>query len=62
MKQVKSPFLWAAADVSARELVVALTTDGDAPPRVQTYPNTPAGHRQLLKQLTARFGSTLITI
>jgi transposase len=54
MKQVKSPFLWAAADVSARELVVAMTTDWDAPPRLQTYPNTTAGHHQLLKQLTAK--------
>jgi transposase len=54
MKQAKSPFLWAAVDVSARELVVAMTTDWDAPPRLQTYPNTPAGHRVLLKHLTAK--------
>jgi transposase len=54
MKQAKSPFLWTAVDVSACELVVAITTDWDAPPRLQTYPNTPAGHRQLLKQLTAK--------
>ena len=62
MKQAKSPFLWAAVDVSARELVVAITTDWESPPRLQTYPNTTAGHRVLLKQLTAKASTIRVAI
>jgi len=43
----------AGLDVGARELVVALLRDGQAE-SLCTLPNTPAGHRQLLKLLTRR--------
>src|SRR6185436_977928 len=51
MKQ--PPKVLAGIDVGARELVVAILRDGqpDAP---CTLPNTPAGHRALLKLLTRR--------
>src|SRR5687768_10186864 len=62
MKQAKSPFLWAAADLGARELVVAITTHRNTPPRLQTYPNTPAGHRQFLKQLPAKARSVPVAM
>jgi hypothetical protein len=52
MKQATSPLLWAAVDVSARDHVVAITTDWGAPLRLQNYPSTPAGHRQWSQQLT----------
>src|SRR5712671_4181468 len=43
----------AGLDVGARELVVAILRDGQ-PESPCTLPNTPAGHRQLLKLLTRR--------
>ena len=51
---IKQPAkILAALDVGARELVVALQRDGQLePPR--SLPNTPAGHRALLKLLTRR--------
>jgi transposase len=54
MKQANSPLLCAAVDVSARELVVAIGHDPMGLPCLHTYANTAAGHRQLLKQLTAK--------
>jgi len=43
----------AGLDVGARELVVAILRDGQ-PESPCVLPNTPAGHRQLLKLLTRR--------
>ena len=43
----------AGIDVGARELVVAILRDG-RPETPCTLPNTPAGHRQLLRLLTRR--------
>lgn len=43
----------AGLDVGARELVVAILRDGQ-PESPCTLPNTPVGHRQLLKLLTRR--------
>jgi transposase len=43
----------AGLDVGARELVVAVLRDG-SPESPCTLPNTPAGHRQLIKLLTRR--------
>ena len=51
MKQ--PPTVRAGLDVGATELVVALQRDG-VPEAPQSLPNTPAGHRQLLKLLTRR--------
>ncbi len=43
----------AGLDVGATELVVAILRDGP-PESPCTLPNTPAGHRQLVKLLTRR--------
>lgn len=43
----------AGLDVGAAELVVAILRDGPPEPAA-TLPNTPAGHRQLVKLLTRR--------
>jgi transposase len=54
MKQPKEPSqVRAGLDVGARELVVALLRDG-LPEAPCTLPNTPAGHRQLIRLLTRR--------
>ena len=51
---MKQPsILRAGLDVDSRTLVVALRRDGVCE-TVRTLPNTPAGHRQLIKLLTAR--------
>ena len=51
---IKQPsIVFAALDVGSRELVVALLRDGQLEP-IRTLPNTPAGHRALLKLLTRR--------
>ena len=47
------PQVRAGVDVGATELVVAILRDGQ-PESPCTVPNTPAGHRQLLKLLTRR--------
>ena len=48
-----TPLVRAGVDVGATELVVAVLRDGQSEP-TGTLPNTPAGHRQLLKLLTRR--------
>lgn len=54
MPRIKQPsIVRAGLDVGAAELVVALLRDGQPEPAC-TLPNTPAGHRQLLKLLTGR--------
>ena len=62
MKQPKaSPNVRAGLDVGARELVVALQRDG-VPEAPLTLPNTPAGHRQLVKLLTRRKASARVCL
>jgi transposase len=51
MKQAKSSQLLVAIDVSAQELVVASASTPDAAPSLRPYPNTAAGHQQLLREL-----------
>lgn len=51
----------AGLDVDSRTLVVALRRDG-VPEALQTLPNTPAGHRQLIKQLTARGATARVAL
>jgi len=51
----------AGLDVDARTLVVALRRDG-VPEPVCPLPNTPAGHRQLIKLLTARGASARVAL
>lgn len=41
-------------DVGAKELVVALRKSGQLEPCVETFPNTAAGHKKLLKYATKR--------
>jgi transposase len=48
-----APQVRAGIDVGATELVLALQRDGQLQP-TRTLPNTPAGHRQLIRLLTAR--------
>jgi transposase len=62
MKQPKEPSqVRAGIDVGARELVVALLRDGQ-PESPCTLPNTPTGHRQLLKLLTRRGASARVCL
>jgi transposase len=51
----------AGLDVGAHELVVAILRDGQ-PESPCTLPNTPAGHRQLLKLLTRRGASARVCL
>ena len=54
MKQPKEPSkVLAAIDVGSRELVLALQRDGQLE-ALRTLPNTPAGHRALIKLLSRR--------
>lgn len=54
MPRLQQPsIVYAGLDVGATELVVALLRDGQPEPTC-TLPNTPAGHRQLLRLLTRR--------
>lgn len=56
--------LLAAIDVSAAELVVALRPAGATAPPTKTtpYPNTTAGHRALIKTLTAKGASARVIL
>ena len=58
MKQPAKPscLCLAGVDAGATELVVALRRDGQSQP-LRTLPNTPAGHRALIKLLSARGAS-----
>lgn len=47
-----APSTHAGIDVSARSLAVSLQVDG--PPLPLEFPNTAAGHRQLVRRLTKR--------
>ena len=51
----------AGLDVGATELVVAIRCDAILEPTI-TLPNTPAGHRQLLKFLTRRGASARVCL
>ena len=53
-KSIKTSLLLAAVDVSAAELVVAIQAADPAAPSICTFPNTPAGHCQLLKTFLAK--------
>ncbi len=59
MKQ--PPIVRAGLDVGATELVLALQRDG-VPEPLHTLPNTPAGHRQILKLLTRRGASARVCL
>lgn len=61
MKQSSSTILLAGIDVSAKELVVALQRDGVLQP-LGSFANTAAGHRSLIKALTAKKASARVIL
>ena len=58
----KPVHLLVAIDVSAAELVVVSQPEGGAPGAPVTHPNTPAGHRALIKTITAKAGRARVIL